>query len=115
MEMSLVTAQTSGQNAGSVVQEAVEKALVELVRVRQMEVERLEVELAELRAHCAILFQSFSVPTFPSGIYSIRAHYSISFLMFIVQKKTSEMLSVHVCTLQCILYNVHANVHLPTL
>lgn len=54
--------------AENALQEAAEKALVDLVKVRQMEVERLERELDALRAHYSYLFKSFSVPTFPCGI-----------------------------------------------
>jgi hypothetical protein len=50
------------------VQEAAERALVELVKVRQMEVERLEQELDALRTHGGFLFESFSVPTYPLGM-----------------------------------------------
>nr|XP_024365688.1 uncharacterized protein LOC112277499 isoform X3 [Physcomitrium patens] len=53
--------------AENALQEAAEKALVDLVKVRQMEVERLERELDALRAHYSYLFKSFSVPTFPCG------------------------------------------------
>jgi hypothetical protein len=65
--MEFEAGQSSEQDAGDVVQEAAERALVELVNVRHMEVKRLERELEELRTHCEHLFQSFSVPTFPPG------------------------------------------------
>ena len=65
--MEFEAGQPSEQEKGDVVQEAAERALVELVNVRHMEVERLERELEELRTHCEHLFESFSVPTFPPG------------------------------------------------
>lgn len=88
--MEFEAGQPSEQDAGDVVQEAAERALVELVNVRHMEVERLERELEELRAHCEHLFQSFSVPTFPPG--------NSCHVTFLLLAETNSWLRMWSCT-----------------
>jgi len=60
--------QGSEQNGDNAVQEAAERAIVDLVRVRQKEVKRLEGELQRLQAHAEFLYRQFSEPAFPLGM-----------------------------------------------
>ncbi|KAH9566591.1 hypothetical protein CY35_04G135600 [Sphagnum magellanicum] len=57
----------SEQNGDNAVQEAAERAIVDLVRVRQKEVKRLKGELQRLKAHAEFLYRQFSEPAFPLG------------------------------------------------
>lgn len=67
----------------NVVQEAAEKALGELVIVRQMEVERLERELDALRSHCTLLYDNFSVPIYPLGMLPLCLSFRLSSIYFL--------------------------------
>jgi hypothetical protein len=63
--------QGSEQNGDNAVQEAAERAIVDLVRVRQKEVKRLKGELQRLQAHAEFLYRQFSEPAFPLGMLKV--------------------------------------------
>jgi hypothetical protein len=63
--------QGSEQNGDNAVQEAAERAIVDLVRVRQKEVKRLKGELQRLQAHAEFLYRQFSEPAFPLGTLKV--------------------------------------------
>lgn len=83
-DMEAALLQSGSQSPESGEWEPVEKYMMEMVKKRRIKVQRLEQELDALRDHCAKLFESFSVPTFPEGTllsYTLRLS-SVTFIFF---------------------------------